>query len=73
MHGFQNTFQPMQHADGRQNLRGIRPLGPTGFDPAARYRLARHRCRGPRVVLPLWGLSSVFLTTKTTLCSVLQK
>jgi hypothetical protein len=37
MHGFQDTFQPVEGADGCQNMRGIRPLGATGFDPAARF------------------------------------
>src|SRR2546426_12587120 len=37
---------------------------PLARSPAARYRLARHRCRGARVVLPLWGLSVYFLLQK---------
>ena len=43
MHGFQDTFQPVQRADGRQHMRGIRPLGTTGFDPAARFAGGQER------------------------------
>src|SRR5215475_9800206 len=38
-----------------------RPLART---PVARYRLARHRCRGARVVFCLWALSVYFLLQK---------
>ena len=43
MHGFQDTLQPVEGADGCQNMRGIRSLGATGFDPAARFAGGQER------------------------------
>jgi hypothetical protein len=37
---------------------------PLARSPAAQCRLARHRCRDSRVVLPRWGLSVYFLLQK---------
>src|SRR5262245_499091 len=37
---------------------------PLARAPAAQCRLARHRCRDSRVVLPRWGLSVYFLLQK---------
>ena len=37
---------------------------PFARTPVARYRLARHRCRGARVIFRLWELSVYFLLQK---------
>ena len=37
MHGFEDTFQPVQRADRRQDMRGIGPLRAPRLDPPPRF------------------------------------
>jgi hypothetical protein len=37
MHGFQDTFQPVQRADRRQDMGGIGPLRAPCLDPPSRF------------------------------------
>jgi hypothetical protein len=47
MHGFQDTFQPVERADRRQDVGRIGPLGATGFDPALRFAGGQERIEEP--------------------------
>jgi hypothetical protein len=37
MHGFEDTFQPVQRANGRQDMRRIGPLGASCLEPASGF------------------------------------
>jgi hypothetical protein len=53
MHGFQDTFQPVQRANGRQDVGGIGPLHATRLYPPLRFA-----GREESIEEPLAGLMS---------------